>query len=362
MQPVNLISTVGASFISNLSGSPEAIKAAWNAERWPEVARWLRQIGPADRICGAEINTIHELMVKDNISGNATLYFCLSDTETGRQMQAILSSYYKDQCQVVCHIIEGLQESDENRFRSIGLRRLVQKIAEITRNSGGPLNVAINATGGYKAQIALSAVIGQAMGITVYYKHERFPGIIALPPMPIAFDFDLLLREESLLLALEQEDCIPIEREPDDALLPLLDEIEDKGRRYYGLSAMGQIYLEGFRLRYPPEKTLPEAVPTAEKQKPTFRDDHYPEGFKEYVRKVWSDASYVVSCHSLAYDRQNSIRSRVFYCRRHDDEIIGEYMDRNRFGGRFAVMTRANTKAQKMAVIDDLTRRFGRNG
>jgi len=34
--------------------------------------------------------------------------------------------------------------------------------------------VAINATGGYKAQIATTALIGIALDIAVYYKHERF--------------------------------------------------------------------------------------------------------------------------------------------------------------------------------------------
>jgi len=370
MQPVNLISTVGASFLYNLSESSErqedkkdllkAIQVAWNAQKWPEVTCLMRKIDPADRICGAEINTIHELIEKRRlVAKNADLHFCLSDTEAGRQMQMLLQSFYKDKHRVVSHIIEGLQETDENRFRCVGLRRLVQKIAEITRNSGGSGCVAINATGGYKAQIALSAVIGQAMGIPVYYKHEKFPGIIALPPMPIAFDFDLFLREADLLLSLEQEDCIPLERELDDALLPLLEEIEEGGYRYFGLSAMGQLYLESFRLRYPPEKTLPGAVPPAEKRPPTFRQDHYPDGFKDYVKKVWDKTPYIISCYSLPYDKQKGIRDKVFYHCAQSDKIIGEYLDHHRFGGRFAIETSAHTQAQKMAVIDDLTRRFG---
>ena len=275
-------------------------------------------------------------------------------------MQALMHNYYEAQGhRVLCHTIEGLQAENEERFRRTGLRRLVQKVAEITRNAGGSEWVAFNATGGYKAQIALSAIIGQAIGIPVYYKHEDFPGVIALPPMPVAFDYELLGREAGTLLALETEDAIPFMDEVPEALLPLVEEVEVDKQRYIGLSAMGQLYLEGFRLRYPLEKTLPAIPLEKERRKPTFPDDHYPNGFHDYVEKVWRETAWIVSCRSLPYDKQRGIRDRVFYLRPNDDEVVGEYRDRSGFGARFAIATLAKTKAQKLAVIEYLNRRYG---
>ncbi|MGI5862875.1 MAG: putative CRISPR-associated protein [Myxococcales bacterium] len=72
-----------------------------------------------------------------------------------------------------------------------GLRNLVRAIGKIARDAGGPEWVAINATGGYKAQIAVAVLIGQALGSPVFYKHERFESeVIAFPPMPVSFDYD----------------------------------------------------------------------------------------------------------------------------------------------------------------------------
>ena len=367
--PTVLISTVGASLIGSLEKPPasageqqDALNIAFLAENWPAVVRELRIIDPTARRCGAEINTVHELLYgRHPVSKTADLHFCVSETPYGETMKQLLKLYYEtSENRVLFHTIEGLQDQDENRFRRIGLRSLVQKIADITRRAGGSEFVAINATGGYKAQIALAAIIGQALGITVYYKHEMFPGVIALPPMPVSFDFDLFGREAGILLALEQNDEIfPGDLEINEQLLPLLDEVEEGGQRLAGLSAMGQLYLEGFRLRNPPEKTLPPAVLESDKRTPTFRDDHYPDGFKEYVAKVWRETPYIKSCHSVPYDGQRGIRDRVFYLRPKDNDVIGEFRHDN-FGARFAITTSATGQGQKLAVVDDLSRRYGR--
>ena len=271
-------------------------------------------------------------------------------------MRSLLESYYSQDGQVKTHLIEGLGQ-DVNRFRRVGLRNLVRKIAEIIRQSGGAQGVAINATGGYKAQIALAAIIGQTLDVAVYYKHESFAEVIALPPMPVGFNFDLFGMEADLLLALEEEDLIPIELEISEEIAPLLEEIEQDGTRYASLSAMGQLFLEGYRLRYPPEKHLPAPAPPQEKKDPSFRDDHYPKGFKEYVTKVWQESPYIKTCHSNPYDGQKGIKDRTFRIDRHNGEIVGEYRDSS-MGGRFAILTSAQTQAQKLAVISDLSMRY----
>ena len=57
--------------------------------------------------------------------------------------------------------------------------------------------IAINATGGYKAQISFAGMIGQALGIPVYYLFEKFSKVIKLPPQPVALDLSLWLENYS---------------------------------------------------------------------------------------------------------------------------------------------------------------------
>lgn len=59
---------------------------------------------------------------------------------------------------------------------------------ELKRQEEHP-KVFIDATGGYKAQIAIAVMFGQALGVDVIYKHESFGNIIDFPPMPVSLDF-----------------------------------------------------------------------------------------------------------------------------------------------------------------------------
>ena len=64
--------------------------------------------------------------------------------------------------------------------------------------------MAIDTTGGYKAQIAVAVVLGQALGIPVFYKHEKFSETIAFPPLPISLDYSLLGPHADLLNLFER--------------------------------------------------------------------------------------------------------------------------------------------------------------
>lgn len=364
MKPHVLISTVGTSLLGNLARlddkqEPE-VKRLFGEKNWPQVARWLRTQQPDGRICGAEINTIYELTGPDGeIEQTATLHLCVSETEGGDAMGAILKSYYEGQGrQCAVHCITDLQDTDVHRFRTHGLRRLVQVIGHIVRSAGGPEYAAINATGGYKAQIALASVIGQTMGITVYYKHELFSSIIAMPPMPVCFDYTLLGHESALLDALEAGETTEAKERPlDPRLEPLIEVVPIDGKSYLELSALGQLYLDGWRLRHPPEKTLP--APAANREPPRFAGDHHRQrGFEDYVTKVWQETLYIVGGITGDYGGQRGIRDRTFSV--HNGDVVAEYQDRSGFGGRFIFRTTAANDIQRAAVVDDLNRRYGR--
>jgi hypothetical protein len=175
--------------------------------------------------------------------------------------------------------------------------------------------------------------------------------------MPIAFDYEILGAHADLLDELESGDA---ELDPsaviDPRLAAFIEDVDVDGRRVYGLTAIGQAYVEGYRTRFPPELTLPPPA-GVDRKPPTFRDDHYPDGFQDYVMRVWHESPYVRSSHSIPYDGQRGIRDHAFRVR--GEEIVLEYRKRD-FGARQILLTTATTSSQRVAVVQDLTRRFGK--
>ena len=380
--PNHLISTVGTSLLSNLRlltpegtlghnkdivTTPEnavVLKQLYEQKNWGQlVARLRSEFQPSDKILGAEINTITELIARENVTRDATLHFCVSDTPDGESVGEILCAYYKKAGTNAHPVkINGLQSNKPEDFSKVGLRTLVVEICAITRKAGGSSFVALNATGGYKAQIALAAVIGQTLGLPVYYKHEQFPFITALAPMPITFDYDLIAERADDFVALDEENS-SVDLAAGDALderfAPLLDEITIGSQKCCAFSAMGRLYWEGYKLRYPLQETLPSAA--TKREAPNFRDDNFPDGFKDFVKAVWEKSPYIETTHSEEYSGQRAIRHGRFYVRLSDAKIIGEFQDKNSFGARFSLTTTAKTSLQKSAVARDLNERFGKS-
>ena len=316
MRPAHtVICTVGTSlFRPNLAGlradDPEpnrqALARAYAAGDWEAVAAGLGTHGPTDRLCGAEINSLASLVAKGYSAADANLVFCHSDTADGQAIGRILEVYFRraGHSSVQVRTITDLQDRDARLFRTRGLRNLAREVCKVIRDYGAA-SCAINATGGYKAQIAIAVLMGQALGVPVYYKHELFDEIISFPPMPVAFDFEAWMRLSGLLLVL-QADLQPadlVEDYPDDAetLESLVDRETVDGVDYLELSPTGQIFHETFRERFRTtrDQVLPPAVPTGQKKPPHFEDSghmHAVRGLKAFLEAVTAGVSQVVRC------------------------------------------------------------------
>ena len=341
-----LIATVGTSlFMGNLDKLQDnlSIDASlrddlWSLyvkKNWSALAKRFLTFNPSDRICGAEINTIEEVSNKNYLPQLENLFFLVSDTELGEHTGKFLTSYFEQRKdlklkQVSFFPIIGLQDSRPKEFKSLGLRNLVREIGQLINRAGGSEYVAMDATGGYKAQSAIAVLMGQALNIPVFYKHERFNEIIDL--------------EEKL----------------DSKMSVFLNEIEVDGKILYELNPIGQLYITSFRLRYP---YIPTLVPLADekRKKPHFRQDHYPNGFKEFVEKVFRDNLFIQSTKSLPYSGNKSIKEIGFkVTQRGDDDfkLVGTYVDENQFGARFEVFLSDNSRNAKNWAADLLNRSY----
>lgn len=366
-----LISTVGTSLLINISrpyaegnGIPADVHAAlreYQRERqWGQLARELAKVDPSARICGAEINSIEEAINRQKLDLQH-LHFLVSDTDDGRILGELLENYHiegsRDQLKTVQHhVIEDLQDDKPKRFRLHGLRNLVRQLGELVQQYGAD-TIIIDATGGYKAQIAIAVVFGQTLGIPVLYRHERFSEIIEFPPLPITFDYDLLGQNAALLAQFEAGDALSTSEMDalDEKVRVLLEEVEVEGENLFALGAIGQIFLTGFRLRFPRSREL-QPVLSSEKSEPSFRDDHYPIGFKDFVCEVCADTPWIKTAHSLPYHKQKSIKRIGFYVR--EGKLIGTYVDKDGFGGRFEILTNASSEDQLIWAADQLNQTY----
>ncbi|MBI4853199.1 MAG: putative CRISPR-associated protein [Acidobacteria bacterium] len=346
-----LICTVGTSLfesnLRNLSAKTpnapsnwEEIKSAYDSENWKKLAVEINKVPPTERVCGAEINTVEETKRK-NWLGLENLIFLVSDTPNGKNTGIFLKEYFSRRNDLNLknldyEVINELQDERPKDFKIHGLRNLVRSAGYYINRFGGPDCIAIDATGGYKAQIAIAVIVGQALNIPVFYKHERFSEIIDFPPLPISFDHEILASNSDLLTDFERGKVFTSNElgNIDEKLRVLLTEVVADGKSLYELSAIGQIYLTGFRIRNPKPINL---LPANNKKPPTFRDDHYPIRFKDFVEKLCSTYPWIVTANSLPYDKQKSIKGIGFFVKEENGEkkLVGTFEDKNNFGARF---------------------------
>jgi putative CRISPR-associated protein (TIGR02619 family) len=388
MPPPNiLICTVGTSlFKPNLEGLPtSADYAAWAerarkqgeleppsleavnalrdayANKNPQlIADALLQVKSTSRTCGAEINAIASMIDKEYVPANCGLFFLHSETDDGRSIAAILKSYYQSRNHAPVETIEvpDLQDQDPKRFRTKGLRNLARKICGVICERSAAA-CAINATGGYKAQIAVAVLLGQAIGVPVFYKHELFSEIIAFPPMPVSLDFEVWMRASGMLYDLERTSeplsAAIYQDEWDEKYESLVERVQIDGHDYLELSPTGQIFHETFRERFRTDRdqVLPPPVPPAQKRQPRLEDAGWPGQHPEVERfmvKVTDEVPQVVHCATFYYNPQLPERTRFRVGR---DGIEGIYSD-GCFTVKFRVETTANTPGQQAAVVASL--------
>ena len=341
-----------------------ALTAAFDSQDKLETAEKLARFPGSTRLCGAEINSITDLIGHGYCQERSTLFFCHSDTDEGRQVAEILRHYYEFQdYPIVLHGIPDLQDSDPKRFRTKGLRNLAKTVSRIIRERGASY-CAINATGGYKAQIAIGVLMGQALGVPVYYKHELFSEIIAFPPMPISLDHALWMRHGGLLAALDRHDPLreaDLDLEDwDERLETLVERVPIDDETYLEISPTGQIFHETFQGRFESDRDrfLPPPVPAERKAKPNLNDHSWGNArgpITAFMQWLIDECPYVQGCRTH-YWNPNLSRAALF--RLKGEEVEGVFSN-GTWTVKIIVETSATTIGQREACIADLNRRLG---
>ena len=325
---------------------------------WAGVALALNDISAEERVCGAEINSVASMIQRGHAPPDCGVLLLHSATENGHAVSLILEQYYKARGHSPVERIEvpDLQDEDAKRFRTHGLRNLVRKMCGVIgeRTAGA---CAINATGGYKAQIAVAVLVGQAVGVPVYYKHEQFSEIIAFPPLPVALDYEIWMRASGMLFDLDGVHELTPSRlyadDWDEKYESLVNRIEIDGEEYLELSPTGQIFHETFRERFRSgsDRILPP--PALEKRPPRLEQAGWPGQHPEvrrFLEQVTAVIPQVVQCATTYFNPDLPDRTRF---RLRGEALEGVYSD-GRYCVRFAVESTAQTVGQRNAVAAQL--------
>lgn len=319
--PHILLATVGTSlFHPNLeglrrrleegkvSGGEEALARAYAGRDWKKVAAELGRIEADQRICGAEINSITSAIRLGHVAADCGLVFYHSATEEGRAIGQVLAAWAEARGHRPVEAVEiaDLQDQDPRAFRTRGLRNLARAMCKTIRDYS-PEGCAINATGGYKAQIAVAVLLGQAIGVPVLYKHDRFDEIIAFPPLPVAMDAEVWMQASAMLFDLEDSSepvpFGPYAEDWDERFDSLVERVAIDGAEYLELTPTGQIFHETFRERFRTtrQNLLPGPAPIKAKPRGE-RSGHFPAKALEFMGKVTDEVPQVVGCASFYHN------------------------------------------------------------
>ena len=337
-----------------LHPTAETLATAYEAKDWIAAAQQLGNLPANERLCGAEVNSVASLVVNGYAPANASVFLFHSDTDDGLAIAAVLAEYFRARghapTEAIC--VPDLQDTDPKRFRTKGLRNLAKLLSTKVREYG-PVACGMNATGGYKAQIAIAVLIGQAVGVPVYYMHERFSEIIAFPPMPVAFDFEVWMRASGLLAALEKgpHPRATVAEDWDERYESLVDATDIDGVEYLELSATGQIFHDTFRERFRTARDQVLPPPALARRPPKLGDHGVINRLKTDLTRLFVDLAnavpQVTGCETTYCnpDLPEPARFRV-----KGDDVEGIYTD-GTATVKFRVDTTATTAGQRAAVV-----------
>lgn len=278
------------------------------------LSNYLRHTDPV--IASAETNSLSRILQeRDNI------IFLYSQTDKGKLCAEALCTHYRSQkynaeLQEIPHLTYT-----ESSFKVKGLRSLVSTLIELVQKykSSDSDEVLINATGGFKAEMAYANLIGLVFNVPVFYIHELFKDIIMMPAPPIGWDYSLIADYEEFFVWIVNDlhTTAIVDRRlselPEDIRFLLADE-----DGYTTLSPIGEVFFGAFRERQTSYAAVPiwlsdEALKTYEEAPANTK-----EIFARTLRKLRdpllrnNGSGLVGNCDCRVYPRGNRTE-RLFW-------------------------------------------------
>lgn len=192
------IATVGISLLANYAKASN-LPLAKVLRLHKQLAEFLKA---NPRTACAEINSLAArtgLLRKQNKGLAVTLVYAATGRRDSQLTTRLIGNFLKQRGIEVAEIkLKDIgvpanpqaHPAEAARLAKAGLMRLYDKLAAHVRKMRQlhpGLEIALNATGGYKAETAIAYALGCQLGIPVYYLHETYQVPITLPVCAIPF-------------------------------------------------------------------------------------------------------------------------------------------------------------------------------
>lgn len=194
---------------------------------------------------------IHSL-VRIGITNEDRVILLASSTDDGYCCALAVEKYLKHHWTGIyakAEPITGLQVIDAELFRKEGVVNFVKRILKEV-DSYDASNIILNPTGGYKALVPYTVLLGMVKGIKCDYIFEQSTTLLELPPLPVEFKRSQFETYKDLFEKIERE--TEISQAEWEARVPyternILESLVEFSNNHVTISAVGFLFLEEMR-------------------------------------------------------------------------------------------------------------------
>lgn len=252
----------------------------------------------------AEIKSLFKL----GIGNDDVVYLYATETIDGKLCAEVLEDSIKQKfsCKVTTEEIKGLQVSNPELFKKTGIRNYIDKATKIIEDNRYSYKLILNITGGFKAVVPYTTLLGMLFQIPVFYVFEDTQSLIELPPLPLEYNFKIIEELKDKFYKMESETSIPYDefrKGADDEKYKQCIALIEEEKGSITLSAIGLAIWEKYKEDNPPPPSKSNKPPNEKdclresKQEPsrTPRFESFREKLKnhDWVDEFW----YLKGCN-----------------------------------------------------------------
>lgn len=257
-----VICSVGTSAARNLGVKPadltnwvnqQKIKDEISIEYAAEqVFNTFRDISPEGENLKNKLSAEIHSLVRIGITNKDKIILLASSTNDGYCCALAVDkylNYYWNGIYVKTEKVTGLQVNNAELFRTKGVVEFVRLILrEVDKYDVN--NIILNPTGGFKALVPYTVLLGMLKGIKCDYIFEQSTTLLELPPLPVEFKRSQFEAYRNLFEKIERETAISTaewEQRVPYAERKMLEPLVDFSDAQVTLSAVGFLFLDEMR-------------------------------------------------------------------------------------------------------------------
>jgi hypothetical protein len=252
-----IICSVGTSAAKTLGLKPKDLTNWVNKQDSVEDAAeqvffTFRKIIPEGENLKNDLSAEIHSLVRIGITNEDRVILLASSTDDGYCCALAVEKYLKHHWTGIyakAEQIPGLQVVDAELFRKEGVVNFVKRILKEV-DSYDASNIILNPTGGYKALVPYTVLLGMVKGMKCDYIFEQSTTLLELPPLPVEFKRSQFETYKDLFEKIERE--TEISQAEWEARVPyternILESLVEFSNNHVTISAVGFLFLEEMR-------------------------------------------------------------------------------------------------------------------